>query len=93
MVDQLVVDLHITGRLLIGMGKKLKPLQLCSHFSTQAQQRADVVYSAQQQQQSQVGPCCLPDFLLMAGRLVGIVIAMQVCLTKQAGMHSSHLQD
>jgi len=23
------VDLHITGRLLIGMGKKLKPAELC----------------------------------------------------------------
>ena len=27
----LMVDLHITGRLLIGMGKKLKPAELCSH--------------------------------------------------------------
>jgi len=27
----LMVDLHINGRLLIGMGKKLQPVQLCSH--------------------------------------------------------------
>ena len=27
----LIVDLHITGRLLIGMGKKLKFVHLCSH--------------------------------------------------------------
>ena len=26
-----MVDLHITGRLLIGMGKELKPVQLCCH--------------------------------------------------------------
>ena len=26
-----MVDLHITGSLLIGMGKKLKPVQLCCH--------------------------------------------------------------
>jgi len=25
-----ILDLHLTGRLLIGMGKKLKPVQLCS---------------------------------------------------------------
>ena len=25
-----MMDLHITGRLLMGMGKKLKPLDLCS---------------------------------------------------------------
>jgi len=25
-----MVDLHITGRLLVNMGKKLKPVQLCS---------------------------------------------------------------
>jgi len=30
----LMVDLHITGRLLIGMGKKLKPVQLCSNTPT-----------------------------------------------------------
>ena len=27
----LMVDLHITGRLLVGMGKKLKPVELCSY--------------------------------------------------------------
>ncbi len=27
----LMVDLHITDRLLIGMGKKLKPVELCSY--------------------------------------------------------------
>jgi len=26
-----MVDLHIAGRLLIGMGKKLKPVELCSY--------------------------------------------------------------
>ncbi len=26
-----MVDLHITGRLLIGMGKQLKPIELCSY--------------------------------------------------------------
>ncbi len=26
-----MVDLHITGSLLIGMGKKLKPAELCSY--------------------------------------------------------------
>jgi len=25
------VDLHITGRLLTGMGKKLKPVEVCSN--------------------------------------------------------------
>jgi len=27
----LMVDLHITGRLLIGMGQKLKPVELCCY--------------------------------------------------------------
>ena len=27
----LMVDLHITGRLLVGMGKKLRPVELCSY--------------------------------------------------------------
>ena len=26
-----MIDLHITGRLLVGMGKKLKPVELCSY--------------------------------------------------------------
>ncbi len=26
-----MVDLHVIGRLLIGMGKKLKPVELCSY--------------------------------------------------------------
>ncbi len=26
-----MVDLHITGRLLVGMGKKLRPVELCSY--------------------------------------------------------------
>ena len=28
--QQCMADLHISGRLLIGMGKKLKPVELCS---------------------------------------------------------------
>ena len=35
----LMVDLDITGRLLIGMGKKLKPVELCSY--TLAHKRGD----------------------------------------------------
>ncbi len=34
--------------------------QLLLHFGARVWQRADVVYDAQQQQ-SQVGSCCLPD--------------------------------
>ena len=34
-----MVDLDITGRLLIGMGKKLKPAELCFH--TLARKRAN----------------------------------------------------
>ena len=29
-IGLLMVDLHITGRLLVGMGKKLRPIELCS---------------------------------------------------------------
>jgi len=35
----LMVDVDITGRLLIGMGKKLKPVELCSY--TLARKRGD----------------------------------------------------
>ena len=58
----LVADggLHITGRLLVGVGKK--PVQLCS-YTVAHKPSKELMWDIDtaQQQQSQVGSCCLPN--------------------------------
>lgn len=47
--------------LLVGMGKELNPVELCSYtMACQCGSEIDMVYCAQQQQR-QVGSCCLPS--------------------------------
>jgi len=70
-----MVDLHITGGLLIGMGKKLKPVQLCSYTPTH-KRSVDLMWSVVHNTNSKVrwGPVVFLNYLYQ--HEVNIVITM-----------------
>ena len=83
-----MVDLHIIGRLLIGMGKKLKPVQLCIYTLSHKPSKELMRSMVRNRSKARWGPVVFLMYRMKATQYCNCNVC---CLALQGGMHTSYL--